>query len=80
MNITISKYQSTFIRIQISVIFYHVYRVVISDIDGTITKSDVRGMLLPLMGITDWAQGEVAPLFSKINANGYKILYLSARF
>ena len=26
-------------------------RIVISDIDGTITKSDVRGMILPLIGI-----------------------------
>jgi len=60
-------------------VWKHDDRVVISDIDGTITKSDVRGMLLPLMGITDWAQGEVVPLFSRINANGYKILYLSAR-
>jgi hypothetical protein len=25
-------------------------RIVISDIDGTITKSDVRGMLLPMIG------------------------------
>jgi len=74
-----SQYQGT-TRCSCNVfVWKHDDRVVISDIDGTITKSDVRGMLLPLMGITDWAQGEVAPLFSKINANGYKILYLSAR-
>jgi len=54
-------------------------KIIISDIDGTITRSDVRGMLLPLIGIADWAQGEVTSLFSKIAANGYKILYLSAR-
>ena len=67
----------------------------ISDIDGTITKSDVRGMILPLIGtndndnltdlidddagVADWAQGEVTSLFSKIHSNGYKVLYLSAR-
>ena len=28
-------------------------KIVISDIDGTITKSDVRGMLLPLIGLPD---------------------------
>ena len=55
------------------------FQVVISDIDGTITKSDVRGMLLPLIGFGDWAQGEVASLFSKISSNGYKVVYLSAR-
>ena len=27
-----------------------VAKVVISDIDGTITKSDVRGMILPMIG------------------------------
>ena len=54
-------------------------KIVVSDIDGTITKSDVRGMLLPLIGFGDWAQGEVASLFSKISSNGYKVVYLSAR-
>jgi len=54
-------------------------KIIISDIDGTITKSDVRGMILPLIGVADWAQGEVTHLYSKIAENGYKILYLSAR-
>ncbi|XP_037924812.1 phosphatidate phosphatase LPIN2 isoform X3 [Hermetia illucens] len=53
-------------------------KVVISDIDGTITKSDVLGHILPMVG-KDWAQIGVAPLFSKIEENGYKLLYLSAR-
>lgn len=53
-------------------------KVVISDVDGTITKSDVLGHLLPMMG-RDWAQIGVAELFSKIEENGYKMLYLSAR-
>ena len=51
---------------------------VISDIDGTITKSDVLGHILPVIG-RDWAQSGVAELFSKIRANGYHIMYLSAR-
>jgi phosphatidate phosphatase LPIN len=56
----------------------HCDKVVISDIDGTITKSDVLGHILPMVG-KDWAQIGVAPLFSKIEENGYKMLYLSAR-
>lgn len=56
----------------------HNDKVVISDIDGTITKSDVLGHILPMVG-RDWAQIGVAQLFSKIEENGYKILYLSAR-
>jgi len=53
-------------------------KVVISDIDGTITKSDVLGHILPVIGQT-WAQSGVAQLFSKIRGNGYHIMYLSAR-
>merc|ERR1719357_1845813 len=56
----------------------HTDKVVISDIDGTITKSDVLGHILPVIG-RDWAQSGVAQLFSKIRANGYHIMYLSAR-
>ncbi|XP_044317674.1 phosphatidate phosphatase LPIN2 isoform X3 [Drosophila rhopaloa] len=56
----------------------HNDKVVISDIDGTITKSDVLGHILPMVG-KDWAQLGVAQLFSKIEQNGYKLLYLSAR-
>ena len=51
---------------------------VISDIDGTITKSDVLGHLLPVIG-KDWAQSGVAQLYTKIRNNGYQIMYLSAR-
>lgn len=53
-------------------------KVVISDIDGTITKSDVLGHILPMVG-KNWEQLGVAQLFSKIEENGYKMLYLSAR-
>ncbi|XP_015575333.1 phosphatidate phosphatase PAH2 isoform X1 [Ricinus communis] len=53
-------------------------RIVISDVDGTITKSDVLGQFMPLVGI-DWSQTGVAHLFSAIKDNGYQFLYLSAR-
>mmetsp|Transcript_29934 Transcript_29934/g.69219 ORF Transcript_29934/g.69219 Transcript_29934/m.69219 type:complete len:1139 (+) Transcript_29934:115-3531(+) len=53
-------------------------KIVITDIDGTITKSDVLGHLLPLMG-RDWSQQGVAGLLSQIKANGYQLLYLTAR-
>ena len=49
-------------------------RIVISDIDGTITRSDVRGMLLPLIGASSWAQGEVVRLYNLIASNGYRWL------
>ena len=53
-------------------------KIVISDIDGTITKSDVLGHILPILG-RDWAQSGVTNLFNKIYENGYKFIYLSAR-
>ena len=53
-------------------------KIVISDIDGTITKSDVLGHILPMIG-NAWAQSGVTNLFNKIYENGYRFIYLSAR-
>lgn len=53
-------------------------KIVISDVDGTITRSDVLGHLLPAVG-RDWSQVGVAGLYSLIAKNGYKMLYLTAR-
>ena len=60
-------------------LWHHTDKVVISDIDGTITRSDVLGQFLPMVSASDWAQSGVVQLFSKIRANGYHIMYLSAR-
>ncbi len=53
-------------------------RVVISDIDGTITKSDALGHLFTMVG-KDWTHVGVASLYSKIAKNGYEFLYLTSR-
>ncbi|NXH43387.1 LPIN3 phosphatase, partial [Dicaeum eximium] len=53
-------------------------KVVISDIDGTITKSDALGHILPQLG-KDWTHPGIVKLFHKIHMNGYKFLYCSAR-
>ncbi|XP_056177138.1 phosphatidate phosphatase PAH2-like isoform X2 [Syzygium oleosum] len=52
--------------------------IIISDVDGTITRSDVLGQFMPLVGV-DWSQSGVAHLFSAIKENGYQLLFLSAR-
>lgn len=52
--------------------------VVISDIDGTITKSDALGHLFHRIG-RDWTHAGVAKLYSDIVANGYNIMYLTSR-
>lgn len=56
----------------------HSDRVVISDIDGTITMSDVRGHLLTRLG-KDWVHEGVCSLYDRIASNGYRLLYLTAR-
>uniref|UniRef100_A0A8C6L217 phosphatidate phosphatase n=1 Tax=Nothobranchius furzeri TaxID=105023 RepID=A0A8C6L217_NOTFU len=53
-------------------------KVIISDIDGTITKSDVFGQILPQLG-KDWTHRGIAKLYNSVHENGYKFLYCSAR-
>ncbi|GBE61831.1 LNS2 Lipin Ned1 Smp2 domain-containing protein [Babesia ovata] len=53
-------------------------RIVISDVDGTITKSDALGHIMPILG-RDWSHTGVAELFTKIRSNGYRVMYLTAR-
>ncbi|XP_061316819.1 phosphatidate phosphatase LPIN1 isoform X2 [Pezoporus flaviventris] len=53
-------------------------KIVISDIDGTITRSDTLGHILPTLG-KDWTHQGIAKLYHKVSQNGYKFLYCSAR-
>ncbi|KAL7336247.1 lipin Ned1 [Mucor circinelloides] len=61
-------------------IFYWDYgiQVVISDIDGTITKSDTLGHVFTMIG-KDWTHMGVAKLYTDIANNGYHFLYLTSR-
>ena len=56
----------------------HDVPIVISDIDGTITKSDVLGHVLNTIG-RDWTHPGVAKLYTDIASNGYNFLYLTSR-
>jgi phosphatidate phosphatase LPIN len=53
-------------------------KIVISDVDGTITKSDIRGPFAIKMGIQYYRPGTAA-LFSSIHKLGYKFLYLTRK-
>lgn len=53
-------------------------KIIVSDVDGTITKSDVRGHLYGFVG-KDWTHKGVAKLYTKIVGNGYKVIYLTTR-
>ncbi len=56
----------------------HSDKIVVSDIDGTITKSDIRGQILPLFG-QQWYHENIACLFTALQDRDFKIMYLSAR-
>ncbi|KAM5135809.1 phosphatidate phosphatase LPIN3-like isoform 2-T2 [Mantella aurantiaca] len=53
-------------------------RVIVSDIDGTVTRSDALGHILPQLG-KDWTQRGIGQLYNAIHKNDYKFLYCSAR-
>lgn len=54
-------------------------KLVISDIDGTVTRSDVLGHVVPRFSKSNWSHSGIAALYSKIQQNGYDILYLTSR-
>ena len=54
------------------------FRVIISDIDGTVTRSDLLGHIMPMVG-QDWSHDGIAKLFSNLAKRGYIFIYLSAR-
>lgn len=45
-------------------------KIVVSDIDGTITKTDVFGQLMPVFNHS-WIHDSVVKMFNKIERNGY---------
>ncbi|KAM3923951.1 phosphatidate phosphatase LPIN3 [Leptodactylus fuscus] len=53
-------------------------RIIISDIDGTVTRSDALGHILPQLG-KDWTQPGIVQLYNAICMNDYKFVYCSAR-
>lgn len=52
--------------------------IIISDIDGTVTRSDALGHILPQLG-KDWTQPGIVQLYNAIYKNEYKFVYCSAR-
>lgn len=71
--------EGTTVELQCRIFLWECHsKIVISDVDGTITRSDVLGHLLPAVG-RDWSQVGVTGLYTMIEKNGYKMLYLTAR-
>lgn len=55
-------------------------RLIISDVDGTITKSDLLGHACELAGMgARWLHPGICSFFSEIKRNGYHVVYLTAR-
>ena len=59
-------------------LWHYTSKVIITDVDGTITKSDILGQVLPFFG-RDWSHPGVTALFRNLYDHGYKIVYLTAR-
>ena len=53
-------------------------QLVVSDFDGTVTKSDIWGFIYGTFG-KDYTHSGIARLYSNIEKNGYKFVFLSAR-
>ena len=53
-------------------------KLVLTDIDGTITQSDLKGHIFARLGL-DADHERVVEMFHVIGQNGYKIVYLTAR-
>lgn len=53
-------------------------KLVLTDIDGTITESDFKGHVYPVLGVNA-DHDNVVELFHKIGNNGYQMVYLTAR-
>lgn len=53
-------------------------KILVSDLDGTVTRSDVIGQIFAFWG-KDWSHKRIVKLYNDIEQNGYKILYLTAR-
>jgi phosphatidate phosphatase PAH1 len=54
-------------------------KMVVSDVDGTITKSDIKGHIYTRLGRVDYTHEGISSLYTQIASNGYKFLYLTAR-
>lgn len=74
------KYSSTAVsELKICIYLYSKStKFIISDIDGTITKSDFLGYILPAFGI-DYHFSGVVDLYTNLKKRGYEIVYLTAR-
>lgn len=53
-------------------------KIVVTDIDGTITKSDTRGLFYSRFGMK-WHHNHVTDCFKKVHNLGYRIVYVTAR-
>ncbi|CAL8091730.1 unnamed protein product [Calicophoron daubneyi] len=74
----VTKYQGTCQCACFVYLWNWTEKVVISDIDGTITRSDWLGQLMPLVGF-DWTHSNIVRLYNRISQNGYHFVYLSSR-
>ncbi|KAM7541310.1 hypothetical protein Aperf_G00000044846 [Anoplocephala perfoliata] len=75
---TVNKYQGTCSSYCLIYVWNYTDKIVVSDVDGTITKSDFLGHVMHWVGL-EWTHLGVIQLYKKISENGFRLMYLSAR-
>jgi len=68
----------TQLAIEFCICFTRGEKMILSDIDGTISRSDVRGLVLNAVDI-EWTHRGVCKLFCSLEKRGYQFVYVSAR-
>jgi phosphatidate phosphatase PAH1 len=53
-------------------------KIIVSDVDGTITKTDKRGLFYHKLGY-DWTHASVVDLYKLLGQSGYQFVYITAR-
>jgi phosphatidate phosphatase PAH1 len=86
----VTKFISKFLKVEIQTqlhVWDHTDKVIISDIDGTITRSDGAGHLffwarkwkLPILSSKNFTHAHVVDLLAAVSQRKYRIMYLTAR-
>ena len=59
-------------------LYFEEDKIVLTDIDGTITESDLKGHVSSFLGTTSQHEG-VVELLDRLDRRGYRVVYLTAR-
>lgn len=59
-------------------LFSYKTKIVVSDIDGTVTKSDFLGQFFTMVSV-QWVHDHICQCYTEIKNNGYQFIYITSR-